>query len=759
MEIHSGSPSLRPSRAPTQREPSPLARPSPRPPDPQSSRASSEGAGSANTLGATAPSPTTSPGEEQAIQKVEALTSQSEPTTTDNPQPIQDTQPTAQPQNDSVIMPPPTETTQTARETANVNKGVVASQRPSMRIDTQTTSHSVGHPRTASSLPDSPLASSGTIGHRRVQSSASLPSVQSPPGRITRISSGTIRHKSVSEILGEIPKTATPGADKANNFGFVAAPTSEEANQATAQSQLERKERDKDRSKLSTVFFARPLLPSNAAQQNNTAERTDTRQEAPEERDYLHILFQSKASSPPRGQSLNSLLAAAHKTVSTADHLVDYEEQMNCRTLKRIYQLQNAGLWSLRQMQRSAEPARPTSHWDYLLDHMKWMRTDFREERKWKMAAARGVAEWCAEWVASSPRRRKALQVKLRNASRPVEPAKKMDGQSSSAQPTPDLIPSAEEDSVSDGYVEDALDLPATTAPAAIFSLGPSEFIFPLEKTPATEKLLNELPFYQPASIQPDLSKSDLAERSDSKWKNDIVPVSKFATQKIHYAPPQPPKRHSRYDYDEDSASSRLAKTQTPVQSNVALFMGENQHIRDRIHPSSAFRPPNEYPMPQQSFFESRASSQWTQAEDDELRRLVKEYSYNWSLISACLSPNTPFFAGADRRTPWECFERWISLEGLPADMSKTAYFRAYHSRIEAAGRHVLAQQEAAQRQAGGNPLNPRKRTTLPIRVERKRSSKYLAMIDSMRKQAKKRETALQKQHHGMPLFPLLNLN
>lgn len=298
------------------------------------------------------------------------------------------------------------------------------------------------------------------------------------------------------------------------------------------------------------------------------------------------------------------------------------------------------------------------------------------------------------------------------------------------------------------------MDSQLSNAPAAIFSLGASVFSFPVSATPAADKLLNELPFYQPTRIEADLSHSDLAERSDSRWKTDLVAISRLASEKIRYHPPKPPAKRSRYDYEEEDCSFRDLETLPPEQTNVALFMPENKPIRDRIHPGHSFRPPAEYPMPTQAFFESRTSSQWTLAEDDELRKLVKDYSYNWSLISSTLSTSSTFHSGADRRTPWECFERWINLEGLPADMSKTPYFRAYHSRIEAAGRHVLAQQEAAQRQANNNSaLTPRKRTTQPVRVERKKSQRHLAMLDAMRKLAKKRETALQKQQHGKISF------
>jgi chromatin modification-related protein VID21 len=754
--------------------------------DPQSSPASTNGAGSSNTPDAVVGSPTTSPGDEQGLGELDSLARDvSEAKNLETSKPIDSTHPArskAKPPDDVTAMQPPAdvghESIVRQRATSllgNYSANSVASTvsyKPSMRIDTQAVTVSDGRPKEIGHLMESPMSLNSAFTPRRAPSSASFSTAQSPPGRITRISSGTIRHRSVSEILGETPKPSPAAMDKVSTQNTISPSAREVFETSTLQSRLaDRKEREKDRSKLSTVVFAKQQQALDSAGSIEVLRKVsgDSTPFPQEQRDYLHTLFEAKAYSPPRGQSLNTLLQSAHKSLSTSDHLIDYQEQMNCRTLKRIYQLQNANRWSLRQMQRAPEPVRQTSHWDFLLDHAKWMRTDFREERKWKAAAARGVAEWCAEWVSSNPRRRQQLQVKVQPPrifssfarEEDVKMRDHFEAASSPVQPTPDLVPSAENESISDGYADDMMDLQLLSAPAAIFSLGASEFSFPMMKMPAMDKLLSELPFYEPARIEPNLSQSDLAERSDSMWKTDIVPISKFATEKIRYRPPKGPSKRSRYDYEEDEENSYFtkdSKSLPPEQTNVALFMPENKHIRDRIHPGHSFRPPSEFAMPTQSFFESRASSQWTQIEDDELRKLVKDYSYNWSLISSCLSTRSPFHSGADRRTPWECFERWINLEGLPADMSKTPYFRAYHSRIEAAGRHVIAQQEAAQRQAGGNPaLTARKRTTQPIRVERKKNQRHLAMLDAMRKLAKKRETAIQKQQHGKTLSQLAN--
>ncbi|CAL5873791.1 uncharacterized protein PFLUO_LOCUS8073 [Penicillium psychrofluorescens] len=582
-----------------------------------------------------------------------------------------------------------------------------------------------------------------------------------PERMTTRVSSGAIRHKSVSEILGETPRVVT---DK-------------DSPDAIARMRFkDRKDREKERTRLSTVVFPKQT-PSQMERSDSMdlAQRdsSDAIAKVNEEQDYLFTLFLNRAYAPPRGSNLNTLLGSAHKTLSTENHLLEYQEQMDCRTLRRIYALQNANRWPLRQMKRSAEPVRQGTHWDVVLDHMKWMRTDFREERKWKVAAAKSCADWCAEYVNSDEEHRALLRVnaKIPTPNSEAKEAGKTGAASPSEvpgdHPTPDLVPSAEEESVSDGFNDEPRhDLQDTVAPAAIFSLGLDEFNFSINMTPAAEKLLEELPVYAPIRIAPETSVPTFKAPPDSTWKTDLLPVSKFASTKISFHDDERPRKRSRYDYSQyDSESEHRVTEIPPEQTNVALFRPENKHIRDRIHPGHSFRPPTEHPMPSVGFFESRQSSQWTYAEDDELRRLVKEYSYNWSLISSCLTPSSLFTSGAERRTPWECFERWVGLEGLPAEMSKTQYFRAYHQRLETAQRTVLAQQQAAQQQQqqqsnNGQPQQPiRRRTTQPLRVDRRRSSKHLALLDAMRKLAKKRETMLQKQQHASHLASLRKAN
>lgn len=381
------------------------------------------------------------------------------------------------------------------------------------------------------------------------------------------------------------------------------------------------------------------------------------------------------------------------------------------------------------------------------------------------MSVARNMAYACAEWLVSSPEERQAMQVLAvippkPNAAEDESMADVEDGAES--HPTPDLVSSGDVDSPQN-IDELADDFPETVAPSAIFTLQEDDVVFKLRRTPASDQLLEELPMYGSPLQVPKFDIMGSEYDPDAHWRRPALPLSKYVEGRMNLLSEGPPRKRSRFHYEnEDSddekdgdfvADQFVHHVQLPPGTDeVALFNPETKHIRDRLHAGHQFRPPSEHPMPTQSFYECRSSSQWTMVEDDELRGLVREYSYNWSLISNMLSTKSLFISGAERRTPWECFERWINLEGLPSDMQKTQYFKAYNTRIEAAQRVIAQQNQLAAQQAsasGGAVAPIRRRPSTPLRVERRRNQKHLTLIDAMRKLAKKRETTLQKQQHN----------
>lgn len=572
----------------------------------------------------------------------------------------------------------------------------------------------------------------------------------------SRALSGSLRQKSISEIMEE-------RADKSPNKVVL---TPHSNNMVTTSPTRPLKEQK--RKEVSTVIFAKPDLnrATKALQLYNEDYASLQGASQDSSRDYLQGLFNYQAHHPPRSSPLMDLVNSARKTVSTAGVLATIREAHDYKILKRVYQLQNANRWSLRQLKKSAEPERPVTHQDHLLAEMKWMQTDFKEERNWKKALAATFAGWCADYVNSTSEERTLLRVKARI------PKSSAADQDMDDAPTPDLIHSGAHETESESFADDdeLLSPLSSVPPATLFSLGFNDVVLKIDRTPASDTMLHELPLYEPilegASDVTPLSFVD----------PPLAPVSKFVCGKLVSQVRGPPRKRSRYDYDsEDEPATPPSRSGTsaehsmpstpgrrlfhrndlpPEMSDVALFNPENRHIRDRLQAAHQFRPPVEFQMPSVPFFENRQSSQWLWEEDQKLRALVKEYTFNWSLVAQQLALPSMLVAGSGRRTPWECFERWVQLEGLPAEMSKTQYFRTYQSRLEQAQRTVAAQHQAQQQliqqqqQSGQNipTQTPRRRTNQPIRVERRRENRHLAIIDGMRKLARKRESIAHKQ-------------
>ncbi|RYP74700.1 hypothetical protein DL769_003959 [Monosporascus sp. CRB-8-3] len=631
---------------------------------------------------------------------------------------------------------------------------------------------------------DYPVPLTPSVDHR--EASQQIVSTPSQPPSATTLQSDhpTLdssiagpRQKSVAEVLAENPRPQPMTVS--TNGESHSGPITPVSQSSKAQSRsLIRKAKSKERSKMSTVVFGRQSRSTPESTKSLVQSRSKTSD------DYFTPLFihgftvNSKWMKP-----LDQILHHAHKTVSTPDSYTPILDHQACRVLRSVYNLQQHNKWSLRQPKRWPEPTRQPSHWDQVLKEMKWMRTDFREERKWKMAAARNLANACAEWYHASAEDRKTLQV---NAVLPpisngddISMVERPPTQDPESQPTPELIPSGESDSPMELEEEPPNNILDTVAPSAIFALQDDDIVFALHQSPTTDRLLEELPMYgSPLTVL----KSDLIAPDydpDASWRRPALPLSKYVEGEMVLAPTQPPRKRSRYHYaqeedeDEDEVifggNGGKQPQVEPENTDVALFRPENKMIRDRLHAGHQFRPPNEYTMPFQTFYECRSYSQWTQSEDDELKSLVREYSYNWSLISSILASKSMFVSGAERRTPWECFERWVMLEGLPNDMQKTQYFKLWQSRIEAAQQTIRQQNQNAaqqhaqqQQQAGANgpttPI-PRRRPSLPLRVERRRNQKHLTMIDAMRKLAKKRETAVHKQQQAAQLAAMRKQN
>ncbi|CAK4014261.1 Chromatin modification-related eaf1 [Lecanosticta acicola] len=567
----------------------------------------------------------------------------------------------------------------------------------------------------------------------------STPAPSKREGMTTRVSSGAIRPRSVSEIIDNFQSPAAESSPAQKeivspvSFSPITQRHAQETPKNVASPQMVLSHRQSARTPPST----RTLSMSTSA-----LEQLEVLKGAAEDpgKDYLEPLFRIQAHDLPGSgtKPLPDLLKMDRKTLSTEDHFTAMHERLDFRMLRRIYQLQNANKWSLRQMEKCKEPEQPVTHHDHMMAEMKWMRKDFKAERKMKKSICAVLARSCAEWVAADAEGRKQLQVNVKSRE-----SKQSIGGAESVPELEQAGDSAAEDDLSPPTPREGTPLPITLVVAPELE----ERVRELEQAGKLSRTLKSLP--QTGLLDPQLKLK----------RESITKVSKFIGARVLPKSSNPTLKRSRYDYeDEDEfveaqpSTKRLREELPPEQPDYALFHSDNKPIRDRLHSNNAFRPPSEFIMPSVSFYEFRAGSQWLWEDEQKLKKLAKEYSFNWSLISDEMSLPSRYKSSSERRTPWECFERWVELESLPNDMRKTVYFKTWYQRLEqsqqaAEQRYNRQVQHIQQAQQNGVQTQlPLRRRTLPSRVERRRSARYLWMVDGFRKLAKKREQAAWKQ-------------
>ena len=88
-----------------------------------------------------------------------------------------------------------------------------------------------------------------------------------------------------------------------------------------------------------------------------------------------------------RGQSLTSVL---ENSFSSQEDIA-VEAKKEAEVLKRVAELRKEGLWSLARLPKVQEMTRCKAHWDYLLEEMHWLATDFSQERRWKRGICKKV--------------------------------------------------------------------------------------------------------------------------------------------------------------------------------------------------------------------------------------------------------------------------------------------------------------------------------------------------------------------------------
>lgn len=420
---------------------------------------------------------------------------------------------------------------------------------------------------------------------------------------------------------------------------------------------------------------------------------------------------------------INPLLTSANKTLATSSWVLGLKEHCDRQTIDRIDQLKQENRWSLRQYKRSIEPPQLKCHRNYLCEEVLWMRRDFTQEKRWKIAAAKLCADAVIEWweaedkstvtvsghkvsnvmndnissridtVMTDDRAEAADMVELLDAN--YEAKALITGQMHG---TPQSLDSLDEQTrMVQEVVRDTFNERHPLHCDKLFDLDPIDINFSFSSALSSAcQLFSQLPLAEP--IAPPLGDEYIelpALTSISRFLTSPTVIKERPRKKIRLEDTDKETQH--FAYRPGICSFGPAKDVSPGRKRPLLI--------------SPPRPPP------QSYIEMRQLTTWTQDDDENLILYAKEFTYNFDIIADYLSPRTRFNPVTERRSAWECFERWMTID--PAASGATLL--GPHTKI------VMQRLD-------------RRKKFAPTRVESKRRSKVLSMFETMRKVCKKRE-------------------
>ncbi|KAG7784690.1 hypothetical protein KL910_004943 [Ogataea haglerorum] len=495
----------------------------------------------------------------------------------------------------------------------------------------------------------------------------------------------------------------------------------------------------------------------------------------PEARSLTELYYHQQTLQLPK------LLLRAHKSLTTDSYETALVEGKISVLYSRMEELKRKHSWSLRQPKKFLDPFLATgkkTHWDYLLSEMKWLATDFKQERRFKMVQcyyiAQAVKEYWKYGKVCCVRRKQARllsdkEIEERNLSKELAPLNGSETTEVSekveeepvelAQNTENKADNAANTQIESVTVKPESEENAKTQESEINVEMTKEVIVhgSIESVSNTETLLEEQPTVDPSHL---LSFNDTA-----------YPSKEYEEVKRHQEEIQPFKMYADFDL--------FNKTETTVIESLSSYVPfrqtEKDHLIERYeygHISSMLPPADEEPdwekivlkkkketekhsvpyqkglfspayrrfnilkppaPPSIKNLELRIPTIWLPQDDKYLIRYVTDFSFNWNIISAHLSakPTRSYTSNIERRTPWQCFERYIQLnDKFQFSDMRGLYPMAAKEWLEAAHKVQIS--------------TKRRISPLGVGIESiqrgHRRLRWGSMFDAMRKLMKKRE-------------------
>lgn len=474
---------------------------------------------------------------------------------------------------------------------------------------------------------------------------------------------------------------------------------------------------------------------------------------------------------------LIKLLPGSHKTLMTDNFELALLEGKIAVLYSRIEELKRQGKWSLRQPIPYVNPLtkKKKGHWDHLLKESHWMATDFKEQTKYKKACCLAIAQSVSDYWTYG---KDAVCIKTR----PIEFLQDVDDMEVE-EPVKEEREDAkngevDEESGAEVNKESGEEVSKETGEASAEpGTEPTEAVTevtvpttvsepPKEPTADPDAIDVKLLLLKPTEIDktPTLQIPAKVEDKSSIFKvhvdlNDLKKVDQsvirnlpkftaFDDEENTHVGSEPlhpdsskavPVSKLLYPFEEDDGFFKVVvRERQKEQEPYALPSFQKGLFGTQAHRRFNYLKPPKPPLIKN--IEYRSPTIWLPQDDKYLIHYVAEFCFNWELISehllSTVASMKKYESNIERRTPWQCFERYIQLnEKFQFSDMKGQYSYQAQQWLEQAHRAQSTTKRRISPLGIGNDSIQRGHRRL----------RWASMFDAMRKSMRKREAQIAK--------------
>ncbi|AGO12584.1 AaceriAER244Cp [[Ashbya] aceris (nom. inval.)] len=421
------------------------------------------------------------------------------------------------------------------------------------------------------------------------------------------------------------------------------------------------------------------------------------------------------------------LIPPTHKALTTDLYNTALNEGRITVVSSRIEELRRLNLWSLRQPKKFLDPwkqKQSSTHRGYMLEEAKWLREDFHEFKKFKVS----ICAVNSKAIMDYWRYGKACCIKRRSISYLQKPVDEL--QEANPLDNIDELLSKFSDEELVSILREQKKVMAVDAKLLSTKVAPSEDINPPSFFEGAADELDEQackPIFKTYMSYDGVSPLEKTILEDLPLYKGILDEDPVSDDNVSFVPIS----KSTVLLDDDYFMKLVEKDMVDDEpSFVALSKRRGMFYGNRR--SHYLKPPA---APALRYLKFRTPTIWSPEDDQELVRNINQYAYNWDLIGALVSSSNgrSYISNIERRTPWQCFERFVqlnekfSVHDMKGPRANAAQMWLYEA-------HKLQQQQ--------------KRRISPLGVGSEsiqrghRRLRWATMFEAMRKTIKKRENA-----------------